>query len=146
MSSSCSPDSNGSVFSYIGKGPEGDLSRKLLSLTIEKHSESDDSFNFCPETMHNKGYLEFLKLLEDFYAKKDLSDSFADSVVQMLDLDVSNKVATSQQIQAMLNEKGWNVRAMSQIWSVAPAVTYRSSLDGIAMEMLGAKESATLSG
>ena len=143
ISSSESPESNGSIFSYIGKSPEGDLSRRLLSLTIERRSESDDSFSSRPDTLHNKGALDFLKLLEEFYAKRESANaqaaSFADLVVQMLDLNVSNKATTLQQIPALLNERGWNCQAVSQVWSVAPATTYRQSWDEKSLERLGGK-------
>ena len=53
-----------SPMSNIGYEREGTLSVQMLNLTVEQPNTNDDSFSSSPDSLHNKGALAFLDLVE----------------------------------------------------------------------------------
>ena len=85
---------------------EGEVSVQLLSLSISSPVPSHNA-SFCsdPESQYNKGAIEFLHLVENA-VKKVEQLKFSDLLVQMMDLQVGEKVATPDDIADSLNMQG----------------------------------------
>ena len=129
--------------SYIGEEVEGLLSCNVLTLTIDNDQlPSDDSFSSCPETKHNKGALEFIKLVEQAQQEREQASAaleFESLVIQMLDMKVGDKVATSTDIPAALSSRGWDQAQVSNVWRVAAGKDCSSVWNEHQMEQLGGK-------
>ena len=135
-----SPPGSDLEFEYIGKEEEGSLSRQGLALTIAPNDGSADSFSSNPETQHNSGALNFLSLVEK--AQQDAENAaqslrFENLVVQMLDMDLGERVSTSTDIPHLLTQKGWDQSQVAGIWTVAPSVDTSRSWTEAQMELLG---------
>ena len=87
-----------------------------------------------------------IKLVEENLEKakaRDRSLAFLDLVLQILDLDIREKVATSDPIAMGLNNRGWDVAGVSSIWQVSPSIEYEASWNDTALERLGGKGMAS---
>ena len=113
-----------------------------MNLTVHNSPCPDngsDSFSSSPDSAQNKGAIAFLELVEKAL-QRAATVGFEDLIVQMLDLEVDEKVATSSQIPEMLTSKGWNVQQVSQVWSVGPTVSHSHSWDVETLKKLGGKD------
>ena len=124
----CTPASSVSAtlnpMSNVGLDKEGSLSVQLRGLTVcDDHclSARADSFSSSPDTVMNKGAIAFLELVEQAIAKSSQM-GFDQLVIEMMDLEVGERVATSSQIPEVLKRKGWDVDQVSSVWSVGPSV------------------------
>jgi len=123
--------------SNIGSAQEGGIRVKLLNLTVNEEIGSiDNSFDSSPESSFNRGALAFIELVENALEKASCV-GFDQLVVEMMDLGMGERVPTSAQIPALLNEKGWSVQQVSQVWSVAPTTTYSKEWDVNTLKKLG---------
>ena len=63
---------------------------------------SDDSFSSSPDTSHNKGTLCFLALVEKMFRDQERAqsnaDNFANLIIQMMDLNMENKVQSPSSV------------------------------------------------
>ena len=129
--------------SYVGEDVEGHLSCNVLALTIDTELvASDDSFSSCPDSKHNKGALDFIKLVENAQLARERESAaieFESLVIQMLDMNVDEKIATSTDIPAILSSKGWDQAQVSVVWRVAAAQDCSSEWNELQMENLGGK-------
>ena len=107
----------------MGAETEGVLSCQVLTMTIgSRASESEDSSSSVPDTKHNKGALEFLQLVEKAQQSQQETDSavkFESLLIQMLDMELGEKVSTSTDIPTMLSRKGWDQAQVANVWTVA---------------------------
>ena len=101
---------------------ENEISTQLLTLTIDhERNESADSFNSDPGTNFNRGAAQFLTLLESALARRQEAEqalSFEQLVVQMMDIDISPRIPTSQHIAESLNKNGWDLGQVAAVWTV----------------------------
>ena len=132
------------VFSPIEKEEENSITRNMLSLTIDEEKPLlDDSFSSAPDSKQNRGALAFMKLIEDMYKNKAATDSrnanFANLVVQMLDLELGERVPTSDAIPGLLENKGWNMKEVAGIWSVTPLCTGGNTWTEKSLDYMGGR-------
>ena len=74
--------------SHVGPTIEGELTVQLLSLTLDnEQNKSCDSFSSEPETLYNKGAVDFMLLVEAVLAKQE-NVRFENLIVDMMDLDI----------------------------------------------------------
>ena len=66
--------------------------------------------------------------------------AFEDLLIQMLNLGVDDRLATSYDVQDILNSQGWNVEQVSKVWTVGPDIAYSSAWDTQSLERLGGKK------
>ena len=67
----CSDKSSGLQWSHVGSQLEGELSVRVLSLTVDENkSSAEDSFSSEPDSGYNKGALKFLDLVEATLARQ----------------------------------------------------------------------------
>ena len=131
-----------SPMSNIGKEQEGGLSVCLLNLTVNEdisHCSNSDSFSSSPDSSQNRGAIAFLELVEKAL-QNAATVGFEDLIVQMLDLEVGERVSTSSQIPDLLNSKGWNVQQVSQVWSVGPTMDHSQYWDVDTLKRLGGRD------
>ena len=151
--SSCSPvklcdlslssaiSSTESSISKVDSSVEGEISKKMLSLTIDLNL-SADSFSSSPETARNKGAIAFLELLEENLARQTADEEavqFEQLIVQMMDLDVASKIPTPDQIAPRLIDNGWNLAQVSSVWSVSASAPSNQDWNFSSLEQLGGK-------
>ena len=102
----------------------GDVSVQVLALTLNETKESlGDFFSSDPATGFNKGALDFLCLVEEAARKAESADtlvSFNELVVQLMDMDIDHKLPTPDHVAELLNNRGWNVQQVAQVWTVGP--------------------------
>ena len=129
----------------VGSQEEGELSRAVLSLTIDDMKQEiapSDSFSSDPETEQNKGAVAFLRLLEDTLARQDMVERgklFESLIVQMVDISLDNKVHTPNDIADTLAQKGWNLGQVAGVWSVPAGDNHDSCWTVSAIDKLGGK-------
>ena len=83
----CSDNSSETQWSHVGSQLEGELSVKVLTLTVDENKGcSEGSFTSEPDSCYNNGALKFLDLVEATLARQaedDRSKLFEDLLVQM---------------------------------------------------------------
>ena len=149
FSSSSSTGSLGAVseeeWGNLGSQEEGELSRRVLSLTIDDMKPaitSSDSFSSDPESEQNKGAIAFLRLLEETLARQDVVERgrlFESLIVQMVDVSLDNKVHTANDIANTLAQKGWNLGQVAGVWSVSAGNSQDNCWTVSAIDRLGGK-------
>ena len=139
----CSFSSQGSIMGHIGSPVESQVSRQVLELTLgDARDCSQDSFSSDPATDHNKGALAFLDLVEKAYKERkdtEVAVSIEQLLISMMDLGVSHRLPTASDLPDVLNRNGWDVRQVSQVWSVGPVQNYSDVWDTAALEALGGR-------
>ena len=110
--------------SHVGDSLEGDMSRQLDVLKVdEKKTLLEDSFSSTPDSGQNSGALAFLELLEQVMAEKEKQQkavAFEDLLLQMMDLGLSKRLATSTDVLDILNNEGWSVSQVAKVWTRVP--------------------------
>ena len=116
---------------------EGDVSVQLLALTIGSPAPpQNDSFCSDPGSQFNRGAMDFLQLVEDAVKKAD-QVKFSDLLVQMMDLQVGEKIATPDHIADSLNRQGWHAGQVSSVWNVSSQVNDSKEWDIGLLKHLG---------
>ena len=132
-----------SPMSPLANPIESEMTGQLLSLTInDELSRTTDSFSSSPDTAWNKGAIAFLELLEGFMARQaSEADAlrFEQLVVEMMDVNITSKIPTSEHIATTLNEKGWNMEQVALVWTVSSGNPVGSSWDDVGIEQLAGK-------
>ena len=95
------------------------MSVQLMSLAINSPLRSpSDSFTSDPGSSYNKGALAFLQLVEKVMERNDQLN-FPDLIIQMMDLQVGERVPTPDSIAHSLNKQGWDAAQVSSVWCPA---------------------------
>ena len=94
-----------SSMSKVGSSIEGEVSTRMLSLTIgNEPNTSIDSFNSSPDNNFNRGASAFMELIEQAIAKlaADTEALKIESlIVDMLKVDIRGKVPTPEHIPSV---------------------------------------------
>ena len=134
-----------SPMSSLGKEQEGFLSVGVLELTINDGpvTQVEDSFDSCPDSSFNKGAIEFQNLVEKAIKRAKESNeaassvAFEDLVIDMMDLGLNDRLATSSEIPDKLNLKGWNAAQVSQVWLAGPTTIRNKDWNAAVLKKLG---------
>ena len=126
---------------------EGDISTQVLKLNLgDKQQDLDDSFSSNYASSFNKGATDFLQLVEaalEQQQNKANTLRFSELVMQMMDLDLDQRVPTTHHVAEILNDRGWNPQQVARVWSVpADNASHTRCSDGL-LRMLGGKDILT---
>ena len=79
-------------------------------------------------------------MLEGFLARQTLpAEALEFEVVEMKEINISNKVPTSGHIATALNNNGWDIKQVSSIWTVSTNNNLRSIWNDEGIENLAGK-------
>ena len=79
-------------------------------------------------------------MLEGFLARQTLpAEALKFEVVEMKEINISNKVPTSGHIATALNNNGWDIKQVSSIWTVSTNNNLRSIWNDEGIENLAGK-------
>ena len=128
-----------SPMSSLDTDTELSFSKLVSSLKVDvDKADLNDSFSSSKDSAFNKGALAFLSLVEKALEKANgLEVKFEDLILQMMDLGVEEKLNTASDILDVLNMNGWNMRQVSQVWSVPSLVIEQDSWDIGSLKRLG---------
>ena len=90
----------------------------------------------------NKGAIAFIDKLEGFPAPQALeADSlkFENLVVEMMDISISSKVPTSENIATTLNDKSWSMQQVASVWTVSTTNPVGDNWNDLGIELLAGK-------